>query len=90
MQSSLELTVPTISYEKEVTLNIKFSADDLCEKLIDEWIPYIDCERKCHKSDYCKFTEPHPHVVDRLNDIKCGVAKNVLKNIIKFSWDDFG
>ena len=41
---------------KNITLSGNFDSDSLTQRLIDEWFPYIDCGRKCSKSDYCKYT----------------------------------
>ncbi len=74
---------------KNITLDGKYDENALAQKLIDEWIPYIDCERKCPRSDFCKYTKPHPHFPDRLTDIKCGVGVETLKNFIKFTFHIF-
>ena len=65
---------------KNITLEGQFNADTLAQKFIDEWIPYIDCERKCPKSDYCKYTRPSPYHPDRLTDVKCGIGVDTIKN----------
>ena len=67
---------------RNIPLQRDFDAHSLSQKLIDEWIPYIDCERKCHRSDYCKFTQPNLYHPDRLTDVKCGIGVNTLKNFV--------
>lgn len=67
---------------KNLPLQGAFDADSLSQKLIEEWIPYIDCERKCPRSDYCKFTQPSLYHPDRLTDVKCGIGVNTLKNFV--------
>lgn len=67
---------------RNIPLQGTFDADSLSQKLIDEWIPYIDCERKCLRSDYCKYTQPSPYHPDRLTDVKCGIGVNTLKNFV--------
>jgi len=67
---------------RNIPLQGTFDADSLSQKLIDEWIPYIDCERKCPRSDYCKYTQPSPYHPDRLTDVKCGIGVNTLKNTL--------
>ena len=67
---------------KKIPLQGQFNSDSLAQKLIDEWIPYIDCERKCPRSDYCKYTKPSPYHPNRLTDIKCGIGVNTLNNFV--------
>lgn len=67
---------------RNIPLEGNFDADSLAKKLIDEWIPYIDCERKCPRSDYCKYTQPSPYHPDRLTDVKCGIGVNTLINFV--------
>lgn len=67
---------------KNISLEGEFDRDSLAQKLIDEWVPYIDCERKCARSDYCKYTKPNPYHPDRLTDVKCGIGVDTLRNFI--------
>jgi len=67
---------------KNITLTGDFVCETIAQKLIDEWVPYIDCERKCPKSDYCKYTKPNPYHPDRLTDVKCGIGVDTLRNFI--------
>ena len=71
---------------KKISLEGDYSSDSLIEKLIEKWVPYVECDRKCYRSDYCKYTEPSPYHPDRLIDIKCGVVVNSLKIFIKTSF----
>lgn len=67
---------------RNIPLEGDFDADSLAEKLIDDWIPYIDCERKCPRADYCKYTKPSPYHSERLTDVKCGIGVNTLRNFV--------
>lgn len=67
---------------KNITLQGHLDADSLSQKLIDVWVPYIDCKTKCPKSDYCKYTKRSPYHPDRLTDVKCGVGVETLTNFI--------
>jgi len=71
---------------KTIKLEGDFTADSLADKLIKIWIPYVECDRKCYRSDYCKFTKPSPYHSDRLIDVQCGVVVNSLKHFIKTSF----
>lgn len=71
---------------KNIYLEGDYTTDSLAEKLIEEWIPYVECDRKCYRSDYCKFTKPNPYHPDRLTDIKCGVVVNALRLFIRTSF----
>ena len=59
----------------------EFRPDALADKLIEEWIPYYECH-KCGKGDYCKYAIPHSANPLRKLDIKCGVAKEALRNFV--------
>ena len=71
---------------KKIELEGEYSPESLTDKLIKEWIPYVECDRKCYRSDYCKYTEPSPYHPDRLTDVQCGVVVNSLKIFIKTSF----
>ena len=68
---------------KNITLSGHYDSDSLAQKLIDEWVPYIDCGRKCPKSDYCKYTKPNPYHPDILTDVKCGIGVDTLRNFTR-------
>lgn len=68
---------------KNITLRGNFDSVSLAQRLIDEWVPYIDCGRKCSKSDYCKYTKPNPYHPNILTDVKCGIGVDTLKNFTK-------
>ncbi|MBM2817118.1 MAG: hypothetical protein HW421_3880 [Ignavibacteria bacterium] len=64
--------------------NGKYNADELSDFLIEKWIPYFECN-KCGKSDYCKYTVPSK-VKFKKQDIKCGVAKDALRNYLNYTF----
>lgn len=68
---------------KNIDLEGEYSSESLTDKLIKEWIPYVECDRKCYRSDYCKYTQPSPYHQDRMTDIQCGVVVDSLKIFIK-------
>lgn len=68
---------------KNIKLEGEYSAETLSNKLIEEWVPYIDCERKCSRSDYCKFTQLSPYRPDRLTDVRCGVVVSAMRNFVE-------
>lgn len=71
---------------RNINLEGNYTAESLADKLIEEWIPSVECDRKCYRSDYCKFTEPSPYHPDRLTDVRCGVVVNSLRLFIKTSF----
>jgi hypothetical protein len=60
-------------------------AQGLAHKLIDEWIPYFECE-KCGRADYCKYTKPDKYRPERLADIKCGVIVEAITNFVRHTF----
>lgn len=63
----------------------EYDDKQLASVLIEAWIPYYECD-KCGKVDFCKYTEPHPHLPGKTRDIKCGVAVNALQNFVRVSF----
>jgi len=74
---------------RNIQLDGQYDSGSLAQKLIDEWVPYIDCERKCSRSDYCKFTKPNPYHPDRLTDVKCGIGVETLSNFVRSTFPIF-
>jgi hypothetical protein len=75
-------SIPDIYGVERLPLDGIYTESSLAEKLIDEWIPYFECH-KCGKWDYCKFAQRHPTNPHRSIDIKCGVASDCIKNLLK-------
>jgi hypothetical protein len=76
------LTIPDIYGVERVTLDGEFESDRLTERLIEEWIPYFECH-KCGRWDYCKYAKRHPANANRSIDIKCGVAVDCIRNLVR-------
>jgi hypothetical protein len=76
------LSIPDIYGVERLPLSGIYTESSLADKLIDEWIPYFECH-KCGKWDYCKYAQRHPANPHRSIDIKCGVAADCLKNLVK-------
>jgi len=74
---------------ERIPLTGDFDAQGLAQKLIDEWIPYYECE-KCGRSDYCKFTQPDKYRPERLADIKCGVIVEALLHFVQHTFPLLG
>ncbi len=72
-------------YER-IDLTGVYNHKSLAEKLIEEWIPYVECH-KCGKYDYCKFATPVYENSTRMKDIKCGVSVSAIKNFTRFSFN---
>lgn len=75
-------SIPDIYGVARVPLSGTFTESLLAEKLIAEWIPYFECH-KCGRWDYCKYAKRHPANPNRSIDIKCGVASDCLRNLVK-------
>jgi hypothetical protein len=76
-------TVLDIYGVSRVELQGDYSAEQLADELAVTWIPYVECDRKCSRADYCKYTQPSPYHKDRLTDIRCGAVVAALMNFIK-------
>ena len=78
-------TIWDASGVERVNIEGDFTAEELSHLLIEEWIPYFECHT-CGRADYCKYTQPHKYNPDKLDDIKCGVAVNTIKNLIRHTF----
>lgn len=76
-------TVLDIYGASRVELQGDYSADRLANELTKTWIPYVECDRKCSRADYCKYTQPSPYHKDRLTDIRCGAVVAALANFVR-------
>lgn len=71
---------------KNIILDGEYDKEELSQFLIDNWVSYIDCDRKCARADYCPFTKAIPYDTSRHNDIKCGVIVNFIRNFIESTY----
>lgn len=70
---------------ERVELDGEFSVNGLARTLVEEWIPYFECQ-KCGRGDYCKYTQPNRYNPEVLDDIKCGVAAEAIGNFVKYTF----
>lgn len=75
-------SIPDVYGVERVQLKGIFTESSLAETLIAEWIPYFECHN-CGRWDYCKYAKRHPANPNRSVDIKCGVASDCIRNIVK-------
>ena len=72
---------------KRIELQGLYSAESLSQTFIDEWVSFVRCGKKCSRSFYCKFTKTNPYWPDKLDEVKCGVVVEMLKNFTKVSFN---
>lgn len=77
-----DLSIPDIYGVERVQLEGAFTESSLADRLVAEWIPYFECH-KCGRWDYCKYAKQHPANPNRSVDIKCGVASDCIRNLVK-------
>lgn len=81
--SGLKLLPPVANDEG---LSGTFATADLARLFTESWVPPMECQH-CGRSDYCKFTEPHPYPaprsVGRLKEIRCGVVTTMITNYVE-------
>ena len=82
-----KIKIPDIYGIKDTVLDGEFSKEELIEKLVNQWVPYVDCERKCFRSDYCIFTQKNIHNPNRLTDAQCDVAVRALHIFINSTYN---
>jgi hypothetical protein len=62
------------------------TAQSLTNCMVEEWVPYLECHQ-CGRGDYCKYRRPSRFRADRFEEIRCGVAVDVLSNFVKHTFD---
>ena len=63
---------------KNIVLDGDYTKEELIENLVEYWIPYIDCDRKCFRADSCLFSQKYPDNPYRLTDMQCDAAVKAL------------
>jgi hypothetical protein len=86
---SMDLTKYTLydfNGEGRTPLIGEYDNNTLAKKMIATWVEYIECDRKCSRSSYCKYVEKDPFNSGRTLEIKCGVATTAIKNFVKHTF----
>jgi len=63
---------------KRIPLTGDYSANSLAETMIDHWVSYIECHRKCYRADHCRYAPKRKH-----DDIRCGVISEAIRNLVR-------
>jgi len=66
---------------ERVPLDGEYTADALAETMIENWVPYIECHRKCCRADYCKYAP-----VKKGQDIRCGIVVESIRNLTRATY----
>ena len=61
------------------TIDGDFTDDALIDRLVKEWVPYVECQRKCYSADTCAFVQP-PR-----KDERCGLQRAIISNYINIA-----
>ena len=77
MQQKQKLYIDT--GEKFIPVSTNIQKTQLLLILSDNFVPYIECFRKCGKSEICRFTD---NLKRQNEDQKCGVIKRILENYL--------
>ena len=65
-----------------IPLDGDYSFDRLAETMIENWVPYIECHRKCSRADSCKYAPKKKGL-----DIRCGVVVEALRNFVNATFE---
>lgn len=77
VKKTIDCTILDIYGVKRIPLKGRYSAESLAERLVQEWVPLIECHRKCYRSEYCKYAPKEQH-----EEILCGVVSDALRNLV--------
>lgn len=72
--------------ESRIKLDSTYTRTTLANKMIATWVEYIECDRKCSRSSYCKYVKKDPLNKNRTLEIKCGVATTAIKYFVKHTF----
>lgn len=72
--------------EKFLPISSNISKEELQEILNDNFVPYIECFKKCGKAEICRLTDNLKH---KGCDQKCGVIENILENFLNSTFNLF-
>ncbi len=64
-----------------------YTKESLIKLVINEWVPYVECDRKCFRSDFCGFVKKDPNDPERTLEIKCEVGIRAIRNFISYSFN---
>ena len=77
MQQKRKLYIDT--GEKFIPVDTNIKKTQLLAILSDNFVPYIECFRKCGKSEICRFTD---NLKQQNEDQKCGIIERILENFL--------
>lgn len=72
--------------DKFLPISSNISKEGLQKILNDNFVPYIECFKKCGKAEICRLTDNLKH---RGCDQKCGVIENILENFLNSTFSLF-
>jgi hypothetical protein len=72
-----DCTILDIYGVERVPLSGRYSAAELARVMIENWVPFIECHRKCCRAEYCKYA---PEL--RGQDIRCGIVVAAIENFV--------
>ena len=76
------LVIPDYSGSRTVQLNGEFTENDLTEKLIESWVPIVECHRKCLAARICTFAQdPHKEAL-------CGFKAKAVATFVEWTFED--
>lgn len=60
-----------------------YTKEKLIEFLSDNWVTWIECDRKCWRSEFCGFVKADPKRPGRTLEIRCEVGLRVIFHFIQ-------
>lgn len=75
------LQVMEIDCRKYATLSGRMDAHELAEFLVSQWVPYVECD-ECGRYHSCRFSTANPGVEAEYGEIRCGVTRTALYNLV--------
>lgn len=76
------LNIPNFDGSLTEVLDGVFTESALTEKLVEFWVPYVNCHKKCLAARICSFAQK-PRVEDR-----CGFKAKAIATFVEWTFDD--
>jgi hypothetical protein len=78
----IDIKIPDLGGSLSERLDGAFTEKSLADKLIEHWVPYVNCHRKCLAASICQFVQK-PHSED-----KCGFKAKAIVTFVELSFKE--
>lgn len=77
-----KLNIPSFNGSLTEVLDGAFTESALVEKLVELWVPYVNCHKKCLAARICSFAKEPRH------EDRCGFKSKSIATFVEWTFDD--